>query len=264
MDIKKYNELMESNLQFDKIASECAKWLPESLYRYRRFGEYWEKEIKKGEIYLPEAIKLNDPMDCLISLDLKKIKQNSNFFTQLKYRCKVTHENFLQIAESDEEKLDDAFEQLRDDVKIACFSEDYNSNLMWSHYADMHQGFCIEYDTNNFKDMIKSKLFPVLYSEKKLDITKDLNECKNSAILKGFVYKNIEWSYEKEWRIVAFKNDRNAIYDKKSIKSIYLGAKCPEDKRIEILEWGRNNGKRIVQMKIRIDTYELSEEELVN
>ena len=43
-------------------------------------------------------------------------------------------------------------------VKIICFSEVYDSMLMWSHYADNHKGFLLAYDINDLKN---SKRFTV-------------------------------------------------------------------------------------------------------
>ena len=34
---------------------------------------------------------------------------------------------------------------------VACFTTELNNILMWSHYADGHKGFCLEFDTNFFK-----------------------------------------------------------------------------------------------------------------
>ena len=38
-------------------------------------------------------------------------------------------------------KIDD----LRKGLAVVCFTEDVKSILMWSHYANNHRGFCIEY-----------------------------------------------------------------------------------------------------------------------
>ena len=38
---------------------------------------------------------------------------------------------------------------LNDCAYITCFSETPDNMLMWSHYANAHQGFCVEYDFNN-------------------------------------------------------------------------------------------------------------------
>ena len=43
-------------------------------------------------------------------------------------------------------------ENLLNNTRIICFSELYDSMLMWSHYAKYHQGFCIEYETPDYSD----------------------------------------------------------------------------------------------------------------
>jgi len=37
----------------------------------------------------------------------------------------------------------------KDSLKVCSFSGTQYSIIMWSHYADQHRGFCIEYDTNS-------------------------------------------------------------------------------------------------------------------
>ncbi len=66
---------------------------------------------------------------------------------------------------------------------------------MWAHYADNHQGFCIEYDLSNESEGRTAPLFPVIYSESMvpLDITNELlNLPGNSGHLaiKAAIFKN--------------------------------------------------------------------------
>jgi hypothetical protein len=42
--------------------------------------------------------------------------------------------------------VEGAIASLRNNIKITCFSEELFSMPMWSHYANNHKGFCIEYD----------------------------------------------------------------------------------------------------------------------
>ena len=57
-------------------------------------------------------------------------------------------------------------------IHVACFSETKESILMWSHYADNHKGFCVEYD---FKELGISNpfarfIFPVIYTDTIFDM----------------------------------------------------------------------------------------------
>ena len=99
---------------------------------------------------------------------------------------------------------------------IACFSEDVRSILMWSHYADSHRGFALEYDfRSTLNDPLpRVGLYPVIYSEERYDASAYLTwalltvmgiKAFNpdiSANIKAALYKSNLWEYEKEWRMI--------------------------------------------------------------
>ena len=53
-----------------------------------------------------------------------------------------------------------------------CLTENPNSILMWSHYADKHTGFCIEYNFNQADSSITDHLVKVKYSNKLVHLKK--------------------------------------------------------------------------------------------
>ena len=114
---------------------------------------------------------------------------------------------------------------------VCCFTdpEMRTSNLMWAHYANNHQGFCIEYQLpehpinmdvdwlsglDPWKRSFLTHIFPVAYSEKRMDFSQkwpDMDSIiKNSGDYSdvfpyyqyGLITKGIEWSYEREWRFI--------------------------------------------------------------
>lgn len=113
---------------------------------------------------------------------------------------------------------------LSDLAYIKSFSETPLEVLMWSHYADEHRGFCVEYNINciDHRDMIWGHLFPVVYSTKrriKMNISEVARELKQltrdrednnekdynenlSDCMALFLSKGEMWAYEREWRIV--------------------------------------------------------------
>lgn len=146
-------------------------------------------------------------------------------------------------------QVDYKIEKLKDiNIRVGCFSEldKYdefpNQIAMWSHYADNHKGFCIEYDleilkkdihfslddrefyydskneylTERNEAIIKASLFPIEYTANRINIpVTKLNQIKidssdkiiynsniDEIIYKTFVVKSANWNYEKEWRII--------------------------------------------------------------
>lgn len=112
----------------------------------------------------------------------------------------------------------------------ACFCEDVQNILMWSHYADSHKGFALEY---NFRATLKNPiknvgLFPVVYGEKRLDVSSYIVwaylmimgvRMKNPdtfVSIKNILHKSSIWAYEKEWRLIDF-SPREVTDDKASV-----------------------------------------------
>lgn len=95
-------------------------------------------------------------------------------------------------------------------TKIACFTEQATSMLLWSHYAASHQGFCVEYDIESMPADVPQRhlLFPVYYKAARFDPTprmvntvSDPTKVPNHVIAAA-IHKAPEWAYEHEWRIV--------------------------------------------------------------
>lgn len=125
-------------------------------------------------------------------------------------------------------------------TKIACFTEDVCSPIMWDRYADGYKGFALEYNFSNYvtskcvncskkcDNLIIPNLLPVVYSNKRYDATEianyyytvELSSRTNSTnkttfpdILfwsKAFLYKDKKtYGHEKEWRFLVYCNKRD-------------------------------------------------------
>lgn len=257
-------QLLTLSNSYDMISKYLTPYFPKRLYKYGNFkSDYWSNTIFKGEIYLAMSKSFNDPFDCLSHFDIDKL------FNSPKFRKSVLSQK-PYLRESDFFNLDRKFVKqeilkgLREDFRATCFSEEWNSILMWGHYADCHKGFCIEYDTSNLSGLKKSKFFPVLYQKDQVDITYSLiNETPNAGLI-SIVGKAQEWEYEKEWRMIVLRREsQNLFYFRKEIKSVILGLNCEEENRNKVCAWAQEHGKKIFQTKISSGKYEIIKERLV-
>lgn len=99
---------------------------------------------------------------------------------------------------------------------VACFSETIRSVTMWSHYADYHKGFALEYDVREclWKPESSTIFLPVIYDDKRIDATdfllwqyiKSMNmNIPNPDMLshiRCLIHKSRQWEYEQEWRMI--------------------------------------------------------------
>jgi hypothetical protein len=95
--------------------------------------------------------------------------------------------------------------------KIYCLSSDSNSVLMWAHYAASFSGICIEYDANNIDLNLSESLLEVKYIEEY-----EYDSLFGNSI-EIFVRKAIDWSYEKEFRLIA--EERNMSNNEVTLKT---------------------------------------------
>jgi len=187
--------------------------------------------------------------------------------------AKETFRNLIKdIRDMKEYILKDFNDRYRNKLKISSFSEDHQSLLMWGHYANNHEGFCIQYDLSSMDDNenLKKYLFPVNYNNEHFDITdfyidnvinkkgKDTNRLIHSVL-----YKSEDWKYEKEWRFVISESE----FGGKTVptpkpKAIYLGSQINEGHKKQFIEVCKKNDIDIYQMKLDSKMYKLNLEKL--
>ena len=110
---------------------------------------------------------------------------------------------------------------------------------MWSHYANKHKGFCIEYDFRSLgpESAITNRLYPVLYRKNLLDVTDFMlptdtaARFNNTIGLYASIFKSREWSYEKEWRLTFPVGVilEEQTYKVPTPKAIYMGSRIDQN-----------------------------------
>lgn len=153
--------------------------------------------------------------------------------------------------------------------RVGCLCTDYKNRLMWSHYADGHKGFCIEYDFSvPCKERGDLLVLPVVYSRERpkfpwsvaLAADKKSDAVKSDgarAMIRSLVTKDDAWQYEDEWRIITLQSAGIESVKMPPISCIYIGALCPEEHRTMLLEVAQAHNIPVKQMTIDRGCYTL-------
>ena len=172
------------------------------------------------------------------------------------------------------EPLCDSFESYR----IRSFSQlkskdgkNMVSNiLMWSHYADQHNGFCVQYRFSDAflkvtEDRRTVRLHEIQYQPEDIPLNLKLDEgVINTQI--ALCTKQHLWEYENEVRMIAYEPDVIGYYhsipldDGSFIGNVFFGYRCP-DKHIETIKKVLSNQEQIKFYKMESsleDIYHLS------
>jgi hypothetical protein len=318
LDSKKESEIVS------EIFKLCWDLTPQNLYRYRSCNERNFENLKEDKFLLTKPTLFNDPYDSLLYINRQKIiseltketeydivekLQNDSQFKEQQIQLfgkyfvdiyahqepfKNTKEKEFYKKSSDkiytkfvDKLIDESLKSMKQSSLVACLSEDFDSILMWSHYANNHTGFVLNYDFKsrysiktkipgvNATEFADKKLFPVQYSEERFDATYYVefhfidNYFKSIGLkldkpffdklfyYKILLFKSTNWEYEKEWRIIKQTNiDYN---DKKSDigfindirpKEILLGSKTSNENKNNLINIAEQKGIPIYQMKL--------------
>lgn len=228
---------------------EIKKHLPKFLYKYYSFEDSYSLfNLENDIIYFSKPNVFNDPFDC-------NFAYNIDFDTQRLGIDKNLYENYLYEASQSAKKTVD------DRTLITCFSESSNNILMWSHYANKHTGFCVEYDISLLDNFYKLNLFPVLYSNNRPEQTEIIKKGINNvaALYTGLLTKSNEWDYENEWRIILLDDGINK--DKicqNIITKVFCGLKTSNENLNNLkLLVNKKNKTRTINGKIQLYFYEM-------
>lgn len=263
---KNFKELLvNNNVSMNEITKEMKCHIPNKLYRYMKFDDYWTNNLLKGEVVLKNPIEFNDPFDCNLNIDTKKVLEASG--NKPFYKEYATN---ISINEHYDQDPDVSIIFSQDTARVACFAESWKTLLMWSHYADSHKGLCVEYDTRlmgNYREF----LFPVIYQNELYDATNDYCYYENN-LFNFLFFKSEVWNYENEWRIAVMEKQLSAnLYDegsklyklimKNCISAVYIGLKA-DNSNIEEIKRQADSNFKIYKTKTSSKNFCLEKEEL--
>lgn len=205
------------------------------LYQFRKFTDYNLANLLHKELTLSRPTEMNDIVDSLVYVWLESPSYGA------------TAQNKLHLS---------SYKESFRDYRICSLCEDkpeknqyaIQNTLMWSHYADNHKGFCVEYlfhkddyRKDNFSEISASRLFRINYydPDNNEDKTFDLENLLSSVNLsssEAFITKYKDWSYENEIRLLQYKPKQGALREQyrlspnTKIVAVYFGYRCPDGK----------------------------------
>ena len=130
---------------------------------------YSLKSLQDGKISFAHIRYFNDPCEFSFSPD-ENTRGKSNFDMRYEYE--------LQL-------------------RLFCFSETFQNPLMWGHYGNSHQGFCVGYDQD---DILGIPEYQICFG--KVHYSDDIPCLPEEDINNGLAlfYKSSDWEKENEWR----------------------------------------------------------------
>lgn len=242
--------------------------IPDRLYRYRPPTRYTLENLQKRRFWFSKPKNFNDPFDCAIRVDRNDIPDEEfwrlfRYFQEEKGDQAVQH--FLRDGDLTEGFKEKARRGTRNAYKrqvstilsergAVCLSavppDDRDSILQWSHYAEGHKGFCLEFDTNFSLFGEEGEVFEVEYSNSVPSLNPFDIIIDDADLLTPMIATKADcWAYEQEWRLFHKEGDKAYSYPPECLAAVYLGCEAEDDFRQEVRSIVRNSSTDLYEVE---------------
>ncbi len=248
-----------TNEIFQTIYKIMKLYIPDTLYKYyslnsdSSLNEKKFKTLCDKKVYLSDIKDFNDPFD------------SKGFY----YKPAILSN--IERLKSCKGRIVDDFSSY---IKGTCFTANgVQSMPMWAHYGNNHRGFCISYNMKENADLTNF-IFPIQYTEERLDITSFLIKFAESLSVKidensvkkekhtmiddltiiyiALLMNNIKhpsWSYENEFRCTMATKAKGMPYTDAIPEAIYIGMNCEANNRHKLISIADYLGIPVFQME---------------
>ncbi len=269
----KIEEKLLASLNFHRLY--CDK-TPTSLFKY--YSDKRLNSIKESKLWYSEPCKFNDVFDSDIAVDKKALFQEMVRLSPNQPvipgspRWKHLNDGFTPLLKILHKNID----EIKTSKGVACFSEKCDSLLMWAHYADNHQGMCVEYDLVKMVKELNLAPIPVIYSNERVILNKlnpsTVYQDAHAKVIEGLTTKSLDWSYENEWRVIHDKDAYEALwdYDNNGVSldmikptSITLGCEARMEFEIEVKKYCKESKINLYKMEKDAVSYKLNKKPIL-
>lgn len=230
------------------------------LYKYRGGSDdIFERDLKsliENYYWSAELHTLNDPCEAMIN--------TSGYFDALDIFEKAVNSTIRQGIDFNiiRTKMNNLLAKVLT-TGVFSLSKNNDDELMWSHYAAAHQGFCTGYNMEYLNRSLMQYFHNVLevsYQSEppQLQLMEQfLSRDKEMGMKQLIATKSLRWKNEEEVRIVTDKPGAH-FYDFRSVESIYFGLRMSDQQKVRLMESLKGRGIHYYQMEMAKGAYKFS------
>ena len=129
---------------------------------------------------------------------------------------------------------------------VLCFSRDRTNPLMWTFYAQEHQGLCLGFSTEG--ELLRHAR-PVVYTHSPTDVLHLEDPTTRNDPLS--FCKSTDWQFENEWRVcLPERGPKRVDLANEKLVSVHIGYRMKEPKLQELVLALRKSGYKHQDTKL--------------
>jgi len=237
--------------------------LPPVLYRFRPWSVFKSDgterksvfEIQGRFAFFSSPMRFNDPQDNLLGPEFTGGKGDVDrlAFHAWDEALRLARENRCEVTQLDcnDPEVQAAGRrykrsEIRKQSRVCCFSWDWSNPLLWTFYAQEHQGFCLGYSTEG---ALLQRARPVLYTHSPTDVL-HLEDSVTANDQLSFC-KSTDWQFEKEWRVcLPGPEPKRVDLAEEKLISVHVGYRMKDPQLQELVNALRSAGYRPEETKL--------------
>jgi hypothetical protein len=224
---------------------------PRYIYRYRPINAFFDDILLKNSLWFSNPKDFNDPFDCRVLIDTNNTSNEIKDFLKRngvnEYEATMLATNVFNQPKEFDKMVNEVVEQQISKSGICCFSQLHDNILMWSHYSDSHKGVCLKYDIINDPSFF---VFPVIVNYQNQYSTFNYFREEKQIIDKLIRTKSLDWSYEKEIRILKLNQSGLITFKREALVEIIFGCKTNSSEINRIKRLAIDNGYKHLLFKL--------------
>jgi len=252
--------------------------IPDVVYKYRDWNDCNHRMILlNNEVYLNSPRDFNDPFDCRITVNFLSLntKEKIHDFVEvsierdmelllvenrdIEFKKKNLETKLLTDLKGFQEYYQEGWFKFHDErLGIISLSKRWDSILMWSHYANKHQGFCVGFFEEKLRESGQfGRGGMVAYNEDlEFPFLDPMESDRLERVIIETQYKAYEWQYEEEYRL--FKifyegppsiNGRKSFFKDEVLAEVILGINISPAFKEDIISICRKKNIKVYQAK---------------
>lgn len=283
------------------------QYTPSSLFKFYGPSDYAFQGLAEGTVWLASPDTCNDPFDSGLVLDVAslfcavaEVARGSEFGELKALGISLSDMNALVTGDANGHVVDRLVSASSGDVenvrkfflaipqvvgklavplvakmqavfqsslKIACFTEQATTKVLWAYYAASHTGFCVKYPIDEIPTDSPQRrlLFPIFYQPDRFDLTPLFKRFISGELsspihtIAAALFKSPEWAHEREWRIINPDGRQVPGFAVPMSKpsAVYVGMKMTSDHREKLARICDNRGIPLHEVAASQDRYDL-------
>ena len=230
------------------------------LYRYsslsdrglensQRF-ENAERLFTTSELLFSSSANFNDPFDSSLSptllegTDEEYTKYFINIFRKMRPSAPIPEievevRGIIESGRHRDKNIRDSVmenaQKIIHSAGVLSLSRTARHPLMWSHYADSHRGFCVQFAHSN--EPFFGGALPVAYADK-IPCISHIRDTSRTQTVVNLLTKASFWSYEREWRIIQHEGGPGFYaFEPRLLTGVIFGLRTSSKDREQIVGW---------------------------